>query len=673
MFEKKTYLIGILLMCFCPQEAYADLDITVHPDHYVTSIDDELQQQQEVNDTPGNASLVDESEWSNQRADTIKAITNYIPGVIDQPRDGAESNRLSIRGSGLANIFQGEGLMVLQDGIPINMADGEFEFPVIDPWLIKYAEVFPGANALQYGASNYGGAINFVTPTGITGNGYDVRGEGGSFGTLHGLVSGGKQWQDNDLFGAVTGFTQDGFREQNNQETGRFNANWGWQPTDQFVNRVYVSHTHSDAEIPGAISLAQINSDPQAANPANSAGDYQRNLDITRIADKSAWTDGTDRVDTAVFYTYRALDNPVTTYEFQNNNDFGMRAKYTHQFGLSNWQVGINDYYGDADETRYRNVDGAPGAHILSRDLDALTSEAYGQLEQNLAEKFYGIVGMQASYVTRDIQQTFPAVAAQNDNFSGYSPRLGLRYDITSEDQLFANLSRSFDPPTWSDLSGGNNPGFNQLKAQTATTAEIGERGTISNLHWQAAYYHSWVRDELVNYSFPDGSTATINAARTQKDGIELGLNGDAVRDIWLQNDAMVVRAAYTYSHFTLDHDPLYGNNTVPGVPEHYLGAEVLYRHPSGFSFGPNVEWSPESSPIDLANTLYSDAYAILGLRAFWESDDHKLNFYVEGSNLLDTRYAATYNVVPDANGHDGNYFYPGEGRAFYAGFRWSI
>ena len=44
--------------------------------------------------------------------------------------------------------------MVMQDGIPINMADGEFEFPVIDPWLIRYAEVFPGANALEYGSQH---------------------------------------------------------------------------------------------------------------------------------------------------------------------------------------------------------------------------------------------------------------------------------------------------------------------------------------------------------------------------------------------------------------------------------------------------------------------------------------------------------------------------------------
>ena len=44
-------------------------------------------------------------------------------------------------------------------------------------WLVRYAEIYPGANALEYGASSFGGAINFVTPTGITSEGYRLRSE----------------------------------------------------------------------------------------------------------------------------------------------------------------------------------------------------------------------------------------------------------------------------------------------------------------------------------------------------------------------------------------------------------------------------------------------------------------------------------------------------------------
>jgi iron complex outermembrane receptor protein len=383
--------------------------------------------------------------------------------------------------------------------------------------------------------------------------------------------------------------------------------------------------------------------------------------------------DGDDRVDTTFFYTYRTLVNPVTTYEDQDNNDMGVRAKYTHQYGLSNWLVGINHYYGTADESRYQNVGGDPGAHILDRDLYAMTSETFGQVEQHLAGGLFGIAGVQTSYATRNIRQTFPTAAKQDEDYTGISPKLGLRYDFTRNDQLFANLSRSFEPPTFSELSGGNKPGFNQLDAQTATTAEFGARGLTEGMHWEAAYYHGWLHDEFVNYEFQDGSTATINAPRSKRDGIELGLDGDVLANVWAPTDAISMRAAYTFTHATLDHDALYGNNTLPGVPENYLRAEMLYRHPSGISVGPNVEWSPTASPVDLTNTLYAPGYALLGARAFWESPDKNLTLYIEGRNLLDKSYIATTNVVPDASGTDGRYFYPGEGRAVYAGVRWTL
>ena len=144
------------LMCLLPHKVYARTEATIYPDHFSLDIDDQLRQQEEIDDVAGNATLIDNKEWSNQRAISVKDMTDYVPGVIAQAHDGDESFRLSIRGSGLANTFQGEGLLVLQDGIPINMADGEFEFPVIDPYLIRYAEIFPGADALQFGSSNLG-------------------------------------------------------------------------------------------------------------------------------------------------------------------------------------------------------------------------------------------------------------------------------------------------------------------------------------------------------------------------------------------------------------------------------------------------------------------------------------------------------------------------------------
>src|SRR4051812_15085387 len=128
------FLILILLFC-CTETVRADPIVTVHPSGYSNDVEMLSSDIAGIQSVPGNTSLTDQSQWTGQRAATIKDLTDYIPGVYTQPRNGAESDRLTIRGSGLANTFQGRGLMVMQDGVPINMADGEFEFPVIDPWL----------------------------------------------------------------------------------------------------------------------------------------------------------------------------------------------------------------------------------------------------------------------------------------------------------------------------------------------------------------------------------------------------------------------------------------------------------------------------------------------------------------------------------------------------------
>jgi len=65
----------------------------------------------------------------------------------------------------------------MQDGVPLNLADGSFDFQVIEPMATRYIEVYRGANALQFGAATLGGAINYVSPTGYDAPPLQIRGE----------------------------------------------------------------------------------------------------------------------------------------------------------------------------------------------------------------------------------------------------------------------------------------------------------------------------------------------------------------------------------------------------------------------------------------------------------------------------------------------------------------
>src|SRR3546814_18267483 len=66
------------------------------------------------------------------------------------------------------------GLRLVQDGIPINMADDNGDFQELDPQVFQHLEVYRGGNALRLGGSTLGGAINSVTPTGLSAPGAEI-------------------------------------------------------------------------------------------------------------------------------------------------------------------------------------------------------------------------------------------------------------------------------------------------------------------------------------------------------------------------------------------------------------------------------------------------------------------------------------------------------------------
>ncbi len=100
--------------------------------------------EKELKAVPGGTSLVDAETYERGRVATLKDALEFAPGVLVQPRFGSEEARLSIRGSGLQRTFHGRGLKLLQDGVPLNLADGAFDFQAVEPLAARYVEVFRG-------------------------------------------------------------------------------------------------------------------------------------------------------------------------------------------------------------------------------------------------------------------------------------------------------------------------------------------------------------------------------------------------------------------------------------------------------------------------------------------------------------------------------------------------
>ena len=98
--------------------------ITVSADRITPTAPGEDAARAEAARVPGGTDVVSASDYAHGRASTFSDVFAFSPGVFAQPRFGAEEARLSIRGSGLQRTFHMRGIYLMQDGVPITLADG---------------------------------------------------------------------------------------------------------------------------------------------------------------------------------------------------------------------------------------------------------------------------------------------------------------------------------------------------------------------------------------------------------------------------------------------------------------------------------------------------------------------------------------------------------------------
>ncbi|MBU1375919.1 MAG: TonB-dependent receptor [Alphaproteobacteria bacterium] len=640
------------------------------------TVPDTAQATADIQRTAGGVALIPDTAFKSGPAAAIKDILAYVPGIITQPRYGPDA-RVSIRGSGLSRAYGNRGIQALVDGVPINTSDGLLDLSEVDPSAYRYVEVFKGANALRYGGNSLGGAINFVTPTGRDATGFDGRLDGGSFGFVRGQASTGGADGAWDWVVNASAQSEDGYRDHSKGTFKRLNANLGYRLSSNVETRFYVNAYAWRARIPGEVSKAAALTNPKAANSDWVVQDQQRNIDSVRLTNKTTVRLGTTTVEIGAYYLDRHVDHPIFQYLDFTVDDYGgfLRATDDRQLGAlrNHFVAGLNLNNGKLDTEQFVNNPGAvKGALVASMVDKSKNVTAYAENALYVRPDLSLIAGVQYLHATRDRRDRFLSNGDQSGerNYDLWSPKVGVLWDPGPDWQVFANISRSAEVPSYDTISFATAASTAALKAQTATTFEAGTRGRRGELTWDASIYRAEIKNELQCLTTgPFSACSTINAGRTVHQGMEAGLATPLAKSAFTEGDEIELNLAYTLNDFKFDDDPRYGDNELPGVPKHLLRAEALYRHPSGLYAGPNVEWSPQSYYADNANTLTIDRYALLGFRVGFEAEAG-WSAYLEGRNLTDKRYISTVAIAGAAT-PTSELFNPGMGRSVYGGLRY--
>ena len=655
---------------------------------------------------PGGYTVVDADKLQRNRGSSLQDLLDGVPGLNLQSQNGMEATKISIRGSGILSDDEPLGLQVLLDGFTFNQGDGEVILEDLDPGSIQDAEVYRGANAFKYGAITLGGAINLTSKTGYDSDPFSIRAEGGSFGFVQGQVSSGDVIGPADCYASVSGRGREGYREHSSENTEVGYGNFGYRITTNTENRFYVTLARTDRLTPGALSKDQLQSDPQQAVPENVEQNTGKEWYYLRLADKLSFKNDVQEADAGGYWWHRNLQDRGL---FDADNFDGIEDYYSDNFGfllnsvthhqlfghMNNLTVGANPTFEFEHDSDYQNIDGNKGAQTGQDDEYSVNAVLYLEDQQYVADDVSVLAGLQGILAQRRLTDEFNNTASGNQSanlfFHTVNPKVGGIWEIEDKSQVYANFSRSWQPPSFDnmlDFDDDNPPPpfgtgslvFTPLQPQHAWTVEAGTRGEQGRFGWELSVYHSWVRDELLEINNASGvDIGAVNVNRTFHQGIEAGLEIELLdsvleRKAGQPKDKLTLGQTYTWNDFHFDDDPVYGNNRIAGIPVNLYEAELIYQSAVGFYAGPNVQWNISRYPADQANTLFADPYGLLGFKAGFQSK-HGFIIFFEARNLTDQHYAAAVDPIPDAATAGGppQIFHPGDGRSFYGGVSWAF
>jgi iron complex outermembrane receptor protein len=634
---------------------------------------------------PGSVANIEPQALRATRQANLPDILRYTPGVFAQARFGAaDESQISIRGSGLRNNFHLRGLTVLVNGMPYRNADGFSDFESLELLTAQSVQVYKAASAFRYGGSTLGGAVDIETKTGYTAERFNANAQGGGYGFFKGQLSSGAVFGPFDYYASFARTQLDGYREWSGQKRDRVNLHAGYVISPNIDARAFYLFANIHEELPGSLTAAQLESAPASAVAENVSNRWGRDYQLHHFGTQvRAQISPTQRIEIAPYVQYRDIVHPIFQVIDQISRDIGTEVRYENTASLgrhsNSLSVGVQYAAGNLDDRQYVNSGGKEGALTKDQRDEAGTTAFYAEDRFSVTPRLSTVAGLRWATSLRRVRDHFLPNGDQSAtrNFDAFTPRLGLLYDMPSlNGQLYANISRTYEPPLLLELNSLAVPGFVDVKPQDARQLEVGTRGSGRGWTWDVALYSIAIRDEIMNLNvqpFP-GATFTVptyrNADRTRHRGIEAGFEHDVTTNLLAHDrggDRLSAHVAYTLNDFRFVRDSVYAGNRLPGAPDNVLNAELVYRHPAGITIRPSMEWVSGNYFTNSANTVSNDGWITFSARAELLMPHYNTRLFIEGRNLTDRIYSGAVTVDDAA----GRYFLPADRRTLYAGIQW--
>lgn len=609
------------------------------------------------------------------------------PGVVANERQNyAQDLQISIRGFGSRATFGVRGIRLLADGIPLTMPDGQGQVGNFDLGSAKQIEVLRGPFSALYGNSS-GGVVQIFTEDGPDRPTIEPSAAYGSYDTSRfGLKFGGDAGMVNYL-GNATRFDTNGYRDHSAATRDTFNGKLRFDVSEDTKITWLMNYLDQpETQDPGGLNKAAAESSPESVRTQSIT--FNTRKSISNIQTGAVMDQRLSASDSLRLLGYVG-DRQITQYlGFQGagatsnggvidlDRQFGgLDLRWTRMAELGNrpltFTLGVNYDRMIENRTGFVNNNGIAG--VLKRDQDdtVFSFDQYVQAEWQFTDQWSANAGLRHSSVKFKSEDAF--LSNGNDSgsadFSDTTPVVGLIYKVTPVLNVYANYGEGFETPTFSELAyrpdGSLGLNFN-LKASQSKNYEIGVKALIGdNTRINAAVFQIDTTNEIVVAANVLGRSTYQNAGKTERKGIELGLESKFARGFGGALAYTFLQAEYSENIQTIAISIPAGNK-IPGIPENRIYGEVSWTYmPLGFETALEVRYS-DKIYVDDANSEFADSYTVGSVRAGFKQNMAGWRFseFLRVDNITDEKYIGSV-IVNDGN---GNYYEPAPGINYLLG-----
>lgn len=610
-----------------------------------------------------------------------------VPGVVAQNRQNyAQDVQISVRGFGARSGFGVRGVRLYSDGIPATLPDGQGQTSHIDLASADRIEVLRGPFSPLYGNAS-GGVISVFTEAGQPGFALAPSFQWGSYGTsMAGLKASGEQ-DGIDYLVNASRFDTDGYRAHSAATRDTGNARWRmpWGAAGA-VTLIANGVSMQDIQDPLGLSRPQFESAPRGVHANALLFNTRKSVRQQQLGLKYDRTLGPDdRVSLMLYGGDRSIEQylaiPVAAQAAPTSAGGvielarryqGMDARWSHgaqpgEGGLG-WTLGILYDRLDEDRQGYENFSGTTlGVRgNLRRDErnHVHNVDQYLQLQWEPEARWQIMAGLRRSSIRVRSQDHY--ISAGNEDDSGgihyrtTNPAFGVTFKPSNTVHLYAAYGEGFETPTLNELSYRAGPdapsGFNfDLQPSTSRHYEAGIKAfAADSARLNLAVFHVSTKNEITVLSSMGGRAVFQNAANTRRHGVELALESAWANGVGAVLSYTWLRAEYTQSFCSGACRPatqVYAGDRLPGVPDHALYAELLWRHPaSGLTAAVEGNYTGRVY-VDDVNSDAAPAYFVMNLRAGFEQKIRTWSWqeFARLDNIGDRQYAGSV-IVNEGN-----------------------